>query len=324
MSQSEAPIVDEERIQETYDGLGKMHVKLDPNPIEYGPKRFNNKIAETRAMLTRLEQLFLQLSEDLHWFKREILRKKTVYELDKRNLMVTNLNVRAGRSQGEREAFADVELREQLEEVQLLDVTVQDLEMLMIVIKAKRTDLKDIQGRMRDQMKLIEHDISMGARWGRIAPPDPLGTTSSDIDDMIQQVDNEGSWSLEDDEKPAEEKPAEAEAEEPHVEKPPPQSANDPVLEFGVEEDEDEEESISHLLDSAIPTEGAEGKPIEGSEEEDPLEAGADQTDADDFLNNFSMEDENESPDAVERGNPLASEDGPGIDELIATLADDP
>jgi hypothetical protein len=36
----------------------------------------------------------------------------------------------------------------------------------MTVIKAKRTDLKDLQGRLRDQLKLCQEQISLGQRWG--------------------------------------------------------------------------------------------------------------------------------------------------------------
>ena len=36
----------------------------------------------------------------------------------------------------------------------------------MTVIKAKRTDLKDLQGRLRDQLKLCQEQIALGQRWG--------------------------------------------------------------------------------------------------------------------------------------------------------------
>ena len=150
-----APVVDPERIARTYSELKKMEIRLDPNPIEYGPKRFNHRIAKTRAMLTRLEQIFLQTSEDLHYFKRRISAKTALYELDKRDLMINDPKCRVGRSQGEREALADVQLRPEIESLQTLILAAQDLESLMVVIKSKRTDLKDIQGRMREQMKLI-------------------------------------------------------------------------------------------------------------------------------------------------------------------------
>jgi hypothetical protein len=320
-SPEQGPVVDEERIRETYEELGRMHVKLDPNPIEYGPKRFNNNIARVRALLTRVEQIFLQTSEDLHWFKRTVLREGTSYELDKRHLMVKDPSCRMGRSQGEREALADDKLRDQIETIQAFEAKALDLEMLMVVIKAKRTDLKDIQGRMRDQMKLIEHDLGMGARWGRNALPDVISTASNELDDMLQKADEEGGWNLEDsgdglsDNSPPESNEDEVTPED--TEDPAPladdddeeeeASAPEPVIEFepGLVEPEEDPEFEDTDLESLIPTEGAKGTPPNGESVAQ---------DVDDFLNGFKADASEEKHDDV---------DGASIDDLIATLADD-
>ncbi len=192
------PVVDDERIQETYEELKGMQVELDPNPIEFGPRRFNNRIAQVRSMLNRVEQLFLQASEDLHYFKRIINAKKGLYDLEKRELMVKDPSCRVGRSQGEREALADVRLRSMIEEIQLLEASAHDLETVMSSIKSKRTDLKDVQGRMRDQMKMVEHDISMGARWGNREPAvamQVVGGSTDELDGMLADVDKSLGWS---------------------------------------------------------------------------------------------------------------------------------
>jgi hypothetical protein len=197
----QVPLVDDERIQDTYTELKGMQVQLDPNPIEYGPRRFNNRIAQVRAMLNRVEQLSLQASEDLHYFKRIINAKKSLYELEKRELMVKDPTCRVGRSQGEREAIADVRLRSQIESIQELEAAAHDLETIMLSIRSKRTDLKDAQSRMRDQMKLIEHDISMGARWGNrdvVSPNAVASGSTDDLDNMLDNVDAALGWSGED------------------------------------------------------------------------------------------------------------------------------
>jgi hypothetical protein len=184
------PSTEWERFGAVYEELQAMTVRLDPNPIEYGPQRFNNRIAAVRSMLNRVEQLFLQTSEDWHVYKRVINAKKTLYELEKRELMVKDPRCRVGRSQGEREALADVELRSQIEEISHLEQSASDLETLMISIKAKRSDLKDTQGRMRDQMKMIDHDLGMGARWGRKAAPPPTLEESQNVADQAQDIDD--------------------------------------------------------------------------------------------------------------------------------------
>ena len=41
----------------------------------------------------------------------------------------------------------------------------------MTVVKAKRDDLKDILGRIRDQLKLCQEEIGLGSRWGSAPAP---------------------------------------------------------------------------------------------------------------------------------------------------------
>jgi hypothetical protein len=311
------PVVDLERIARTYAELKKMEIRLDPNPIEYGPKRFNHRIAQVRAMLTRLEQIFLQTSEDLHYFKRIISKRTALYELEKRDLMINDPKCRVGRSQGEREALADVQLRSDIEILQTLQLAAQDLEAMMVVIKSKRTDLKDIQGRMRDQMKLIEHDISMGARWGTSTPP-PLSTAPvasvSEIDGILANVDasmgivsddtgailNDVGGDEEDEE---EEEDGELVEIDDSVDDPAPQVEPEPVLVFGEEDSEPEPEP-----EIVIPDEEGNGALPEKTAEQD---------DADDFLDSLGAALDSETVETSEEGSEQ------GIDDLIASLSED-
>jgi len=319
---SNIPVVDVERIERTYAELKKMEIRLDPNPIEYGPKRFNNRIAQVRAMLTRLEQIFLQTSEDLHYFKRQISSRNALYELEKRDLMVNDARVRVGRSQGEREALADVQLRNEIEEIQKLQMAANDLESLMIVIKSKRTDLKDIQGRMREQMKLIEHDIGMGARWGNNAPSSFTNESVNKLDGLLADVDaslgivDDGTGAphdSDDDEEGDEEEEEEelVEAEDPKHD-PAPHAEPESVLVFG-EEDEPEEESTEAAdeddLSALIPEEDAAGKLPENHTA---------QEDADDFLDALSSAGDEDETKNVEQEDAESS-----INDLIASLSDD-
>jgi len=308
-----APVVDLERIGRTYAELKDMEVKLDPNPIEYGPKRFNNRIARVRALLNRVDQIFLQISEDLHYFQRDINARRTLYELEKRELLVNDPRCRVGRSQQEREALADVQLRDQIEKIQNLEAQAHDLETLMISVKSKRTDLKNVQGRMKDQMKLIEHDIGMGARWGGDGGPSLLSDGVKEIDEMLASVDERMSWTDEGDEvAPTSGKDATAdepdeddeEVEASDDQDPAPQASEEPVLEFGAPDGEAVPD-IAELLPS--------------TEEQTPLPDDGVERDADDFLTNFDPETE-DGEESAEGGEAPTSD---GIDDLIASFADD-
>lgn len=317
------PVVDLERIETTYTELKKMEVVLDPNPIEYGPKRFNNRIAKVRAMLNRVEQIFLQTSEDLHYFQRVINARRTLYDLEKRELMVNDPRCRVGRSQQEREALADVQLRPQIEQIKELESDAHDLETLMIAIKSKRTDLKDVQGRMRDQMKLIEHDLSMGARWGMNAGPTSSSDSLRQIDDMLAVVDGglrtkSADADDEDEDDQVEEETAdeteevEESAETDHDPQP---RAEDPVVIFDDHEDDGEAEDDGDETSSAV--EFLLGDADSDSDGK-PLPSDHDQEEADDFLDALAS-----SGEETEDSGGEEDDDDSGIDDLIASLADD-
>ena len=158
--------VDFAYIDNIFNRLSDMDVQLDPNPIEYGPGRLAKKVAEVRKHLSNTEKIFLEVSHNLAKYKRDLLISETEYNLLQTNLMATDPHVRSGRSQGEREALASTRLSSQQENINTIRLTVHDLEEVLKVIKAKRTDLKDLQGRLKDQLKLCQEMIALGQRWG--------------------------------------------------------------------------------------------------------------------------------------------------------------
>jgi hypothetical protein len=320
------PVVDHERLTEVYGVLKGMSVPRDPNAIGYGPTRFNNRIAKVRALLTRVEQIFLQASEDLHWFKRRARAKRTMYVLERRDLMINDPKCRIGRSQGEREALADVQLRPQIEDIEDLSAKAEDLEILMIVIKSSRSDLKDIQGRMRDQMKLIEHDLGMGARWGKEAPPSVIVDSVAEINSLLATVGvSPASDDLLKDEPEeevfVEELVIEDPVEEVVVEVVDDIPEPDPVLEFRASDlDQSDEVVEAPVVADESDDPSYAGDPDEPVLPEDDAEgelpaAHVSDTEADDFLDSFDP-----SETAVEEAE---HPDEGSIEDLISSLADD-
>ena len=51
--------VDLEYINKVYTELSLMDVQLDPDPIEFGPSKLNNKTAEARKYLSQTEKIFI-------------------------------------------------------------------------------------------------------------------------------------------------------------------------------------------------------------------------------------------------------------------------
>ncbi len=189
------PVVDEVRMKDVFHELKSMDEKLDPDPLELGPKRMNHKIAKVRNMLKRCVDMELQISEDLHWFKRSLTREQGKFELEFQSLIANNPHVRAGRSAADREAQAKVMLATRVGAIQALQESVQDLEALLTVVKTKAKDVRDIQSRLKDQMKIVDHELALGGKWG-FAPPttyDSRYATAADTKDMesmISEIDS--------------------------------------------------------------------------------------------------------------------------------------
>lgn len=179
MKNANLPTVDEARISAIFDSLEKMDVALDPDPIQYGPKRLNQKVAKVRSLLSQCERTFLQVSHDLQIIKSAHRSTQLDFDLQMQDLLANDPEVKAGRNVRDRDALATMKLRDSREEMMDLEVAIQDLEMALTVIKAKRADLRDIQGRLRDQMKLCQEEIGLGARWGSRPAPD---TNAPDLD----------------------------------------------------------------------------------------------------------------------------------------------
>lgn len=173
------PRISDDVVDSVFSLLSKMEVELDADPLQFGPKRLNSKVAQARGMLTECEGLFLKISQWLQKYRAALRTLETVFDLDMKHLFANDPEVRAGRNVADRDALATMKLRAQASEVAVVQQTREDLEAMLTVIKAKRADLKDVQGRLRDQMKLCNEEITLGARWG--SKPRP-GMTAPDLD----------------------------------------------------------------------------------------------------------------------------------------------
>ena len=180
---SQAPSVDPDRFDAIYADLVGMQVSLDADPLVLGPKRLNSKIAECRAMLSRCERIFLDVSQDLHWYKREHRRTEADFKLEVQGLLTNDPEVRAGRNMADREAIAATKLRTSKELIDKLAFAVEDMDAILTVVRTKRADLKDISSRLRDQLKICQEEISLGSRWGTRS----AGYSTAEIPDRAAQ-----------------------------------------------------------------------------------------------------------------------------------------
>lgn len=165
------PEITTEAVEAVFNTLSIMEVELDPDPLQFGPKRLNGKVAEARGMLTDCESLFLKVSLWLQKYRAAHRTLETEMDLAKKHLYANDPEVRAGRNVADRDALATMKLRDQARALATVAQSQADLEAMLTVIKAKRTDLKDVQGRIRDQIKLCQEEIALGGQWGSKPKP---------------------------------------------------------------------------------------------------------------------------------------------------------
>jgi len=166
-------------VESVFSRLTTMEVPLDADPLQFGPKRLNGKVAGARGMLTECEGLYLKVSLWLQKYRAAHRTLEMEMDLAKKYLYSNDPEVRSGRNVADRDALATMKLRDQARALSAVAQSQADLEAMLTVVKAKRADLKDVQGRIRDQMKLCHEEIGLGGRWGTKPAP---GTQAPDLD----------------------------------------------------------------------------------------------------------------------------------------------
>ena len=171
---------DQERLRSEIDAifneLADMQMDLDDDPIRYGPKRLIGKVAGCKKLVSRCTEIEIHLATLLARTLRQQRTAEAELELLMQDLLASDPEVRAGRSVRDREAIANTKMRDERGVARAITEAGEELKAAITVVKAKKADLKDTQGRLRDQHRLISEEIALGSAWGTAPPP---GTTVS-------------------------------------------------------------------------------------------------------------------------------------------------
>lgn len=196
---TELPQITQTLVDEVFRALVKMEVDLDENPLEYGPRRLNKKTAETRKLLAECEHLFLRISGWMQKCRAAHRAAECELDLEKKHLFANDPEVRAGRNVSTQDALASMKLRSQVEELSKIKTISEDLEAMLAVVKSKRIDLRDVQRRLGDQMRMCQEEIGLGGKWGsRVfgktpdleAAPNPDHKSLKELREMFSGVDS--------------------------------------------------------------------------------------------------------------------------------------
>ncbi len=145
--------VDEARIDQFYQEIEQMVVTLGE---DFTYQTFNRKNVQIRNFMDRIGVITSQLTGDLHRVGRQLLRTQKLYELERDNMLSTNMQVRAERTHAGQLAKVAHLLSAQLKEIHELEIQKVDLERMLGLVKTKLQDLHNAQSSLRDQRKTFE------------------------------------------------------------------------------------------------------------------------------------------------------------------------
>ena len=182
---------DQERLRSeidaVYEELGDMQMDLDDDPIRFGPKRLNSKVAGCKKLVSRCTEVEIHLATLLARVLRRQRTAEAELELLMQDLLASDPEVRAGRSVRDREAIANTKMRDERATARAVTEAGEELKSAITVVKAKKADLKDTQGRLRDQHRLISEEIALGSAWGTAPPPGVRVSLPRDADSYTQE-----------------------------------------------------------------------------------------------------------------------------------------
>lgn len=186
------PFVEIKFINRIYKTLGGMRVKLDEDPLSAGPRILNKKTASTRNFLDQCDEFNTTLSQNLAFWRRRLREEDATFDLKKKWMVANDPQIRAGRSATDRDALAHMVMVDQAKLISKLKGQVEELEMLLTVLRTKRADLKDTQQQIKSQIKLCLEEIRLGSQWGPyLTGQDRQLNPSPGVDSVLDEVNQE-------------------------------------------------------------------------------------------------------------------------------------
>lgn len=164
------PHVDFDFISQAFDVLRDMAVELDDDPILHDGGRLRYKIAQARNHLTECTDLLLRVSKEIHRIKKRLNQHDALLQIQINYLLTNDPEVMKQPNQTCKMAAARLKVIEMHTDVSLLEQALQEWEVLEKSAKGKRSDLRDLQRRLKDQMRLCQDEISSGGRWLKRPP----------------------------------------------------------------------------------------------------------------------------------------------------------
>lgn len=282
--------MNEQRVAEIYDELGKLVVELDPDPVARGPAYLLDLISRVRGYLNHVSVYTQEAHRERHDLERRKDALQAAFDVEADRLLAEDGRVKRQPSIDDRKAMINLILTDERREIEQVGRELRSLGHVEKAVRHRQKELESTMSQIRLQRSLIaaeirtgsfygdESDKSRGDAWApKKAAPDPDDIDELDEDELSSLLAQAEAQLTNGSDDEAEEDGEEA-AEEPEVEEQPkadPDPAHDQEL---------VQDLVAGIEEISLPQ--PEPKPISEPAEPAP--------DEDPDIENFLVEDDDE------------------------------
>lgn len=155
--------------------LPSFHMKLDQDPLKYGPLRLAKKVAQLSNMTDRVQELINLFTTSLLSIQRARGMAEVSLNLRKNDLIlhhpeVSNLPTAKEREYGALQYLPDLSV-----EIHALTLAETELKDLIKALSGTRRNLSDIRTQLNSQQKLcLDYIRNLNGKWGSADPDTEL------------------------------------------------------------------------------------------------------------------------------------------------------
>lgn len=177
-----------DRVKAIYDEISRYEIKLEQDPRSLGPLYLQNVIATCRNYLNLVSRIQLEVHREKQDIDRSRRAAETSYEVALAELLANDERVRRAPSIQDRNATANMILREQLGAISALKAQLQDIEYVEKAIRHRHRELTSTMTEIKLQRSLIRDEIDSGAMYGDERKSDhERGTSNGPLGDEIDE-----------------------------------------------------------------------------------------------------------------------------------------
>jgi hypothetical protein len=155
-----------QRVKVIYDGIEKLVIELDPDPVSRGMRYLLDLISKTRGYLNEASFYMHEVLKERHDLELLLQAEEDAYQLRSSELLATDQSVKDLANIEDRTAMITVKLKPDFKKIQGLKKDIKNVSHVEKVVRHRAKELESTMSAIRLQKSLIESDIRTGALLG--------------------------------------------------------------------------------------------------------------------------------------------------------------